>query len=244
MPDTDAMVDRVAVDKKRLELKAFIKARGLKVKPWAAEAGLSSGTVRNFLAGRSHTMTQATIEALAKAAGATPDEIFPGSYRPQNHKENDRTAHNPQKMVAGETTGRVTIVPGGERRFEGPGDLPILGHVKAGEMGLFIDQGEVQGVTVRIRALEGVNGAYAVRVHDDSMYPAYHADDLVQVNPFLRVKPGDDVVIQLTSGEAFIKLLVRRTEKEVVCRQWNPDKPVSYEAKRVKTIHKIVRPTT
>jgi len=237
MTDPDSLIET-----KRRELRAFIKARGLKMKPWARAAKVSSGTVRNFLDGRSKTMTQATIDALAKAADSTPADMFPSSFR-YHLQEKQTPPISPQNLVAGETSGRVTLIPGGERRFEGPGDLPILGHVKAGEMGLFITNGERQGVTVRLKALEGVSDAYAVRVHDKSMYPAFEPDDLVQVNPHLSPQPGHNVVIQLTTGEAFIKLLVRRTEKEVRCKQWNPEKEVVFDPKTIRSIHRIVRPT-
>jgi len=238
-----AMIDPDSpVEIKRRELRAFIKSRGLQMKPWARAAKVSSGTVRNFLDGRSKTMTQATIDALAKAADASPADMFPSSY-PHNFRGNQSPSITPINLVAGETTGRVTVEPGGERRFEGPGDLPILGHVKAGEMGLFITNGERQGVTVRLKALEGVQDAYAVRVHDRSMYPAFEPDDLVQVNPHLSPQPGHNVVIQLVTGEAFIKLLVRRTEKEIRCKQWNPEKDVTFDPKQVRSIHRIVRPT-
>lgn len=131
----------------------------------------------------------------------------------------------------------------GARRFEGPKDLPILGHVKAGADGLFFDQGSIQGVTMRPEALLHVRSAYAVRVRDMSMYPAYEPNDLVHVNPTLVVVPDNNVVIQLFDGQAFVKRLLRRTEKAIICLEWHPEKrEIKFDPKEVQFIHMIVRP--
>lgn len=182
-------------------------------------------------------ITSANLRALAEKFGVSISYIDSGDQDAKPVQRND------DKLNVATQTGLVTVVPGGERLFQGPEDLPILGHVRAGEVGLFIDNGEVQGMTTRPKALQGVKNAYAVRVQDTSMFPAYEPDDLVHVNPFLSVQPGHNVVIQLHSGEAFVKRLVRRTDKEIRCQQWNPKKEVVYDPKKVRSIHRIVRPT-
>lgn len=144
------------------------------------------------------------------------------------------------KVIEKSPTGRVAFVHG-EAVFSGPEDLPILGHVKAGEVGLFIDQGVTQGVTMRPKALIGVRDAYAVRVQDDSMFPAYEPDDLVFVNPLLDTRPGHNVVIQTVASEAFIKRLTKKGAKGFVCKQWNPEKEIEFSWKDVTALHRIVR---
>lgn len=122
----------------------------------------------------------------------------------------------------------------------GPRDLPILGYVKAGQEGLFIDQGERQGVTVRPEALRDVRTAYAVRVHDTSMSPAFEPGYVLHVDPTRPVRPGDNVVIQLADGQAFIKRLVRRTERIITCEQFNPRQPMEFKPAKVRAIHMVV----
>lgn len=58
--------------------KRFMEARGLKPHPWAQAAGLRSSTLYNFLSGKSLSLSGDTLERLAKAAGATVDEILSG----------------------------------------------------------------------------------------------------------------------------------------------------------------------
>lgn len=55
-------------DKKRRAIEAFLRATGLKPFPLAKAAGVSEGTVRNFLDGRSETLTDRTYEKLAAGA--------------------------------------------------------------------------------------------------------------------------------------------------------------------------------
>lgn len=197
--------------------------------------GVTREAVSQWESGKSRP-DQTKLQAMAAKYEVTLDWLSGKADAPTLVKSAQK------QPFASETSGRVSFVPGGERLFQGPEDLPILGHVKAGESGFFIDQGEVQGMTTRLKALEGVVGAYAVRVNDDSMFPAYEPDDLVQVNPHLRPMPGQNVVIQLVTGEALIKRLVRRTDKEVRCEQWNPKKEISYDPKQIRAIHRIVRP--
>lgn len=61
---------------RRQALRKFIAMRGLKVAPWAKKAGISEGTVRNFLTGATHSLTDQTIQKLAAAADADPADLF------------------------------------------------------------------------------------------------------------------------------------------------------------------------
>jgi len=150
---------------------------------------------------------------------------------------------NTQQSVALETIGRVESVPGTKSFLEQPRDLPILGSVRAGAVGFFLDQGEVQGMARRPPVLQGVKGAFAVYVRDESMFPAFRPGWIVHIHPTRPVKPGDSVVIEQTDGQAFLKDLVRRTAKEVICRQWNPAQEVKYPASKVKSIMLVVAST-
>lgn len=145
----------------------------------------------------------------------------------------------PQKSVAETSETRLEFAPGARRDL--PRDLPILGYVKAGERGFFIDQGQRQGVAVRPETLLDNPDAYGVWVHDTSMMPALEPGWLLHVDPHRPVKPGHLVVIQLTDGQSFIKKLIRRTEKAVICEQYNPPDPnVKYDPKNVRSVHRVV----
>lgn len=54
-------------DATRDALRRFMRARDLKVLPWATRAGIRESTLRNFLAGRTDSLTQRTLAKLAAA---------------------------------------------------------------------------------------------------------------------------------------------------------------------------------
>lgn len=81
-------------DKVRHALKAFMQARGLKVLPWCAKAGLSESTLRSFLTPTAErpnpTITLATLAALAAAADASIGELI-GETTPAADPDEART---------------------------------------------------------------------------------------------------------------------------------------------------------
>ena len=179
-------------------------------------------------------LSQEWMERIAKAFG---DGMRAADLLPDQEMKGP-TATTSQELIAPSNQTALTFE---ERDYRsGPRDLPILGYVKAGQVGLFIDQGERQGVTMRPEALRDVRTAYAVRVHDVSMSPAFEPGYVLHVDPTRPVRPGDNVVIQTVDGQAFIKRLVRRTERVIICEQFNPREPMEFKPSKVKAIHMVV----
>lgn len=75
-PPCNSLMMVTASEEKRAALRRFMKARGLKAKPWAVAAGLDPATVRHFLNGPANSMRHETLEKLAKAADATISELI------------------------------------------------------------------------------------------------------------------------------------------------------------------------
>lgn len=240
MLDTLVMagVDEKAAQKRREELQRFITARDLKVKPWAKKAKVSNGSVRNFLMGRSKTLTQATVDALAAAADATATDIFPSLSKMAQPQRDDVLRKNSELMVAGKNPPGIPLSR--ENVLSDQKDLPILGHAKGGSDAYFIDNGEIAGYTMRPKLLDGVKGAYAIEVWDRSMEPALKHGRYAAVHPFAQIEPGDEVVIQLHDGQALVKELVRRLAKEWLFRQHNPPEEIRIAKDKVKAVHLIV----
>lgn len=213
-------------------------AHELKPAIWARAAGLKSdGVIRNFLDGRSGTMTLDTISKLAAAAKASVSDIFPGIDAA------DAVAGRGANKELHETArSGVTSIPGMAPVETWPKNLPIKGHAKGGMEGFFLDQGETHGMARRPPALVGINDAFAVYVHDDSMYPAFEPGQVVWINPHHPIAPGNNVIIEMHDGQAFIKKLVRRTQKQVTCLQWNPKKEVTYDGALVKRLYYVLWP--
>lgn len=225
-PDSEAI---------RAAIRRFIEARHLQVTSWARRAKLSEGTLRNFLAGTSATMTMASLEKLAAAEMVTVGEML--------GEKGSAGAAAP----IGQSTAVVAApsqTPSGAAY--GPADLPVISNARGGLSGSghFFENGFTSMTrTFRPVYLLGVAGAYAVNIVGHSMDPALKNGCLAYVNPSLQTGPGDDVVIVQTTGEWFVKELVRRTAKAVFARQHNPPASVEYPVDTVKFIHLIVGST-
>lgn len=136
------------------------------------------------------------------------------------------------------TLAHSTISPYGAR------DLPIQGRARSGEDSYHFENGaQALAFTYRPMELYNVRDAYAVYVHGDSMHPRFKHGELVYVDPHRPAAPGDDVVIQLKNDQGFIKELVRRTARAVICKQFNPAGEVEYLAAEVRSVHLIITAT-
>lgn len=107
--------------------------------------------------------------------------------------------------------------------------------------------GEVVEYARRPPAVATVRDAFAVYIFGESMAPRYEHGDLVVVHPGRPARPGDDVVVELApgpddqAGAAFVKRLVKQDEREVVVRQYNPEKTIRFSRGTVKAVHRILR---
>lgn len=211
---------RMASEDRRRDLQQFIDAHDITVSRWAKEAGISEGTVRNFLAGRSETLTQATVEALAEALDVTASAIFPSQEKRRGRKG---------------TRDALTFIAKSPGGF-GAKDLPIMGTVQTGGRGLARGTATV---TERPAYLKGIKTAYALGLRDPMMSPAFEPGWLVYVDPTENAKAGDNVVVHHVDGAVMVRRLVRRTKTEVVLRQFNPRKDTRFPAAEVASLHCI-----
>jgi cyclic pyranopterin phosphate synthase len=63
---------------KREAFRKFMASRGLTAHAWAKDAGLAVGAIYSFLHGRTHALTKAEEEKLARAADVSPDDLYRG----------------------------------------------------------------------------------------------------------------------------------------------------------------------
>ncbi len=133
--------------------------------------------------------------------------------------------------------------------FDGDTSLPILGQTVSGPNGRFILNGSEVGRVFTPPMLEGVEGAYAVRVYGTSMEPRYVAGETVWLNPHEPVRQGDDVVVQIATDEentreSYIKKFVSKSSKVTRLWQHNPEEgepnELEFNSDEVFSIHKIV----
>lgn len=134
----------------------------------------------------------------------------------------------------------ANTAPSPEPFMSGKRDLPIRGRAKGGEDAHYIEETGPVVKTFRPHLLEGVHDAYAVEVWDESMHPVLRHGWMLWVHPGKPVRLGDAVVIQLNDGQALVKELVKRTEKEWIFHQYKPEKDIKIARDLVKAVHLVV----
>ena len=217
-----AKQQRKEAEARRRDLQRFITARKIKVAPWAKAAGVSEGTIRNFLTKRSATLTQATVDALVAAIGVPAAVIFPSTEKSQARTGG---AAAPTFMAEG-------------RGGFGAKDLPIIALAKAGG-GQRSNRTHTARLTERPEYLARVKTAYASEIHDAAMSPAFERGWLIYVDPTETAKAGDNVVATLTDGSSAVRRLVRKSKGAVTLRQFNPRKDSEAKAASLASLHVI-----
>ena len=126
--------------------------------------------------------------------------------------------------------------------------IPLLACRPAGEWGepgsgielCSIEPNEEVRLIDRPESLAADADAYAVTVIGQAMWPRYRPGRRLLVSPAAPLRAGDDVLVQLASGVALIKEMIRRTAGIIELRQFNPDLVFAVDAGVVAAIHKVV----
>lgn len=118
--------------------------------------------------------------------------------------------------------------------------IPILGSANGSEEAVMLNFNDPIGKVRRHNNQTNVKGAFALYTRGDSMFPRYEAGELVFLVPNRDVSPGQDCVVELNNGEAYLKKFVKKTIKEVICKQLNPAKEWKRPLSEVKAIHVVV----
>lgn len=222
-------------------IRALRDSVGISQAKFGAGFGVSREAVSQWEKGKS-TPEQDKLEKMAERydvsldwiAGKGPDQRM---SKPQGDVQ---AVDNTQRMVAGPNISTIAYQGGEKGLSSWNRDVPILGHAKAGIEGFFLDNGEILGMAYRHPGQVGVKGAFAVYVRDESMIPAFKPGRVAWVHPSRPCTLGDDVLIELVDGQAFIKEYKRKTAEHLICRQWNPEKDVRFDIKKIKHIYLIL----
>jgi phage repressor protein C with HTH and peptisase S24 domain len=128
-------------------------------------------------------------------------------------------------------------------------DIPVIveGHATP-QPGLFwSEDGSLRSDVVdeRVSRPSGISDphAYAIRVHGDSMFPRFKPGERLIASPRQEVRDGDEVYVELLSGERLIKQ-ARRTSGGWMLVSYNPAYPPrEVRREEVGAIHPIIHIT-
>ena len=121
----------------------------------------------------------------------------------------------------------------------GSRDLPVLGAVKGGAEGFYFNEGEAKEYLVRPPTLDGVANGFALYVEGESMEPRYFAGEILYVNPNRPITRNCFVAVELADGQGLIKQFLRRSDEQIVLRQFNPAKDIRIAVRDLKRIYRI-----
>jgi len=206
-----AMDRKISADRRRAALQDFMRVTGLRPAPWARRAGVSPNGIYNFLRGRSDSLSQRVIEALAEAAGRPVSQIIGETVvaaRSRIHPQPAGGATVRQadgdKGTAGEAPSPADFVM--IRQFDAP--------ISAGG-GFIVEDDNPSGGWPMARAYVGQflgvrspAGLVAVEVRGDSMEPTLRSGDRVIVDTNDRL-PSPAGIFVLWDG---IGTVIKRVE--------------------------------
>jgi len=104
----------------------------------------------------------------------------------------------------------------------GPGrQVPILGWVHAGKFAPS-ETGDIGPLSADDYVYSDTKGRnlFALKVENDSMEPIFHPGDIIIVNPNLKSKSGDYVIVRLKGEVTFKKLMLK--DRLVILKPLNP----------------------
>lgn len=220
----------------RDKVESRMKVLGLNPNQLSKRMGLTgNGSIWSLLSGR--TKTFRNISSLASALETTPDWLVTDddtSSQPGVANSNRFTSLKDHKdsinMIRHSTLDGVF----------GEDTVPILGHANGSSDAIMINFHNEIGQAARHPNLKGIKDGFALYAAGDSMSPRYKSGELIYVACKRPPLPGQDCVVEMQDGVGFVKEFSKRTAKEIVCMQYNPEKEWRRLLSDVKAVHAVV----
>jgi phage repressor protein C with HTH and peptisase S24 domain len=96
------------------------------------------------------------------------------------------------------------------------------------------------------KSSKAITTPYGIQVNGDTMSPRFKDGEIVIVDPALRAKKGDDVVVQIVNKDnpecgpiAYVKTLVSLDTDKLKLSQYLPEKELVFESSEVLAVHPI-----
>lgn len=190
-----------------------------------------------------------TQRALAEALGGYDPAII------NRMLKNDRQIKASEVPKIEAFFGESSAVPGAApiypqldsaKAWDSKGEMiPVMGQAEGGPEGIIDWNGEVVDRLPRPPFLAGATKGYAVYVSGSSMEQRYFPGEVVYVHPGKPMIAGSFVVVQFrrdaqSGPAALVKQYIRRDAKQIILRQFNPEKEIRIPLEKIISVHRIV----
>jgi phage repressor protein C with HTH and peptisase S24 domain len=218
-------------DSARRLIRAAMQQKGVNAKRLSLLIGKNETYVQQYLTrGSPLSLPEDARQAIADQLGLAESQLKGPQRAP--------ASRSPERSNA--RIGPVTPLGGSGVR------IPVYGQAMGGKDGRFILNGAKVADALAPPDLVSVRDAYAVYVVGDSMEPRYRAGETVYVHPYMPVRKGDYVVVQLRAQhdgdppEGYIKQFMGRDDRRLKLAQLNPRKIIEFPSERVASVHRII----
>lgn len=153
-----------------------------------------------------------------------------------------RTSH--QKREVEQAYEKPTI----EQQISLPATVPIYGSVSCGtERGSFLLTDTVIEYAPKGPKIQHRSDIYALYVEEENMEPWKRPGQLIYVDPLRPPRRGDRVIITTSmsrdaSQEAFLMEYIKRTDYEIIVKQYNPSHTHQWSLDYLVSCHRILEP--
>lgn len=233
-----------------------LERRGMSKKELSLALGLNHAYIQQFVTrGTPKRLPEGVREGIQRLIGIPSDRlktIVPGSRTAL------RTGSTyPPRAGAGLPP---TLPPSNVRFGQGgatlpdlralPRDIEVRGIAAGGGLDMgdssFMWNGEVVDRIRRPPGIADLKSVAAIYIQGDSMAEWRQPGEAVYFTAAKPPRVGDHVLVELhgdtdgAPGPAYVKKLVRRTEKALILLQYNPRREIEIDARRVKHIYRIL----
>ena len=124
--------------------------------------------------------------------------------------------------------------------------VPLIGSAVGHEGDDWVIRRDVEEPIPRPSGIPAERAVFALKVVGDSMDPAYREGATIYMEQFGSVRAGDIVLIVVKHGphdeerSGFVKKLVRRTSRKLICEQFNPRKSIEFDVGDVEALYRVI----
>jgi phage repressor protein C with HTH and peptisase S24 domain len=218
----------------------YLQRSGESMRSLSLRTGKSDKLVQQILKDPQANPRGDTLVALAGAMGVPVKELMGQPEAPEPV---------PEPLTAEPGNARVALdVPRLPFRGELPRDVPVMGTAAGSEGdGAFeMNVGDVVDYVLRGPGIANAKQVFALYVEGESMVPWRQPGGIVHVDPARKIAIGNHVLVVVDGPypgdppQSYIKKLNRRSGDTLLLSQYNPAKELSFDARRVKKILRIL----